>query len=404
MKRIKVTEKQYDKIISELYESTYNSASDKVMGESDLDYWKDYAESKKQSDERAKEGGILGKLLSDTKMDKNENVYTKWFPTRFAVEALMSKAYFPLFKEFAQYCKEKFGLMDKADIYMIWLDYTHSVVKMIPDQTVLKELYKSTYNSAASEAMERGDEELALDFLKHSNEMGIDDNLRYDTTKIVHKDGDHVVLDLDQNEDEFTYDEDDISYQDNDWLVIDMDDEDKTNYDFYGVGSSDMDADGIPDDVDDELSVDRFDIKQRIQSELNTMLNEESKGENYMFFSNLKQMRRQLDIMINEFDSNMVNDVLNNGHDWADDHITEAKVNIDQVFDFFMNKLKDEDGVEYKDYSLWDPYGDGDMLDPYDSEDMLEEKWSEKYKKSIDCNNPKGFSQRAHCQGRKNRN
>jgi hypothetical protein len=123
-------------------------------------------------------------------------------------------------------------------------------------------------------------------------------------------------------------------------------------------------------------------------------INEESKGENYMFFSNLKQMRRQLDIMINEFDSNMVNDVLNNGHDWADDHITEAKVNIDQVFDFFMNKLKDEDGVDYKDYSLWNPYGDGDML---------EEKWSEKYKKSIDCNNPKGFSQRAHCQGRKKR-
>ena len=31
----------------------------------------------------------------------------------------------------------------------------------------------------------------------------------------------------------------------------------------------------------------------------------------------------------------------------------------------------------------------------------VEEKWSEKYKKSIDCNNPKGFSQKAHCQGRK---
>jgi hypothetical protein len=27
--------------------------------------------------------------------------------------------------------------------------------------------------------------------------------------------------------------------------------------------------------------------------------------------------------------------------------------------------------------------------------------WSEKYKRSIDCENPKGFSQRAHCQGRK---
>ena len=32
---------------------------------------------------------------------------------------------------------------------------------------------------------------------------------------------------------------------------------------------------------------------------------------------------------------------------------------------------------------------------------IVTEKWSEKYKKSINCNNPKGFSQRAHCQGRK---
>lgn len=33
--------------------------------------------------------------------------------------------------------------------------------------------------------------------------------------------------------------------------------------------------------------------------------------------------------------------------------------------------------------------------------DHLREKWSAKYKSSINCNNPKGFSQRAHCQGRK---
>jgi len=32
---------------------------------------------------------------------------------------------------------------------------------------------------------------------------------------------------------------------------------------------------------------------------------------------------------------------------------------------------------------------------------ILEEEWSDKYKRSIDCNNPKGFSQRAHCQSRK---
>jgi hypothetical protein len=34
-------------------------------------------------------------------------------------------------------------------------------------------------------------------------------------------------------------------------------------------------------------------------------------------------------------------------------------------------------------------------------QDEVTEKWSEKYKKSIDCSNPKGFSQKAHCDGRK---
>lgn len=33
--------------------------------------------------------------------------------------------------------------------------------------------------------------------------------------------------------------------------------------------------------------------------------------------------------------------------------------------------------------------------------EVISEKWSAKYKRSINCSNPKGFSQRAHCQGRK---
>jgi len=31
----------------------------------------------------------------------------------------------------------------------------------------------------------------------------------------------------------------------------------------------------------------------------------------------------------------------------------------------------------------------------------LGEGWSAKYKKSINCSNPKGFSQKAHCAGKK---
>lgn len=35
--------------------------------------------------------------------------------------------------------------------------------------------------------------------------------------------------------------------------------------------------------------------------------------------------------------------------------------------------------------------------------EMLVEKWTNKYKKSINCSNPKGFSQKAHCAGRRKR-
>jgi hypothetical protein len=43
----------------------------------------------------------------------------------------------------------------------------------------------------------------------------------------------------------------------------------------------------------------------------------------------------------------------------------------------------------------------GNSADESVDMEALKEKWSAKYKKSIDCNNPKGFSQKAHCQGRK---
>jgi hypothetical protein len=33
--------------------------------------------------------------------------------------------------------------------------------------------------------------------------------------------------------------------------------------------------------------------------------------------------------------------------------------------------------------------------------EIVTEKWSDKYKRSINCSNPKGFSQKAHCAGRK---
>ena len=52
------------------------------------------------------------------------------------------------------------------------------------------------------------------------------------------------------------------------------------------------------------------------------------------------------------------------------------------------------------------PIPSGFMVDPAgmlrkENGATVDEGWSDKYKKSINCDNPKGFSQRAHCQGRK---
>jgi hypothetical protein len=52
-------------------------------------------------------------------------------------------------------------------------------------------------------------------------------------------------------------------------------------------------------------------------------------------------MRRQCDLLL-DLERDMVDSILDNGHDWAQDHIAEAKNNLDQVFDFLMNETKQE--------------------------------------------------------------
>ena len=77
------------------------------------------------------------------------------------------------------------------------------------------------------------------------------------------------------------------------------------------------------------------------------VLREEEKkhSSRYMFFSNLEQMRRQCDMLL-EMDQDEIESILENGHDWAQDHISEAKNNMDQVFDFLKNEM--EGGSDYE--------------------------------------------------------
>jgi len=68
-------------------------------------------------------------------------------------------------------------------------------------------------------------------------------------------------------------------------------------------------------------------------------------SQRYMFFSNLEQMKRQCEMLL-EMDQQQIESILSNGHDWAQDHIAEAKNNMDQVFDFLMNETKGSDSEE----------------------------------------------------------
>jgi len=87
------------------------------------------------------------------------------------------------------------------------------------------------------------------------------------------------------------------------------------------------------------------------ESQLNKLvkkiINEKDYGQikNYMFFYNLEQLMRQAKLLL-ELDPMQVEKILMDGHDWADDHITVAKENLDQVFDFMMNETEYSDRYE----------------------------------------------------------
>jgi hypothetical protein len=81
------------------------------------------------------------------------------------------------------------------------------------------------------------------------------------------------------------------------------------------------------------------DIKNLV---LRALKEAEHEHNRYMFFSNLEQLKRQAERLL-ELDSEEIHSILEDGHDWADDHITVAKENLDQVFDFMMNEIHGED-------------------------------------------------------------
>jgi hypothetical protein len=128
---------------------------------------------------------------------------------------------------------------------------------------------------------------------------------------------------------------------------------------------SEQDIDYTTDDFLNTTEMDEEDIDESFGNENEIFEQEEPENDRYMFFSNLEQIHRQMGILL-EKDPEMIRSILENGHDWAQDHIATAKESIDQVFDFIMNEENGDDNEEmFEGYE----YDDENEINPDDFED-----------------------------------
>ena len=79
----------------------------------------------------------------------------------------------------------------------------------------------------------------------------------------------------------------------------------------------------------------KSELQQLIKEEISKTLNEDK--DNYMFFQNLKTIRDAVDEMLS-LDPAMVDMVLSDGHDWANDHIATSKDDVEEVKNFLTTK------------------------------------------------------------------
>jgi len=119
------------------------------------------------------------------------------------------------------------------------------------------------------------------------------------------------------------------------------------------------------------------DVNESIEFELVTEDEDKEKTDRYMFISNLKQMCRQAELILKQ-DVEQIESLLDDGHDWAQDHVAVAKENLDQVFDFLMNKIKNKKEEELE------------MDSDLSSDDELEEG------SSRNLTNKKGMNQKPY--------
>ena len=83
--------------------------------------------------------------------------------------------------------------------------------------------------------------------------------------------------------------------------------------------------------------------------------------DNYMFFQNLHTLKNAIDELM-ELDPHEVDQILNNGHGWALDHIATSVDDVEEVYHFMANS------IEMGYHGDEEQHGGGEMGDSDDDE------------------------------------
>ena len=58
----------------------------------------------------------------------------------------------------------------------------------------------------------------------------------------------------------------------------------------------------------------------------------------YMFFSNLKVIKEKVDTMLS-MDRKKIDEELGKGHDWASDHVTSSRDDLEEVYNWLISRV-----------------------------------------------------------------
>jgi len=89
--------------------------------------------------------------------------------------------------------------------------------------------------------------------------------------------------------------------------------------------------------------------------------NHDGDVQNYMFFGNLKTIKRLVDEML-EMDEAEVDAMLTNGHNWALDHIATSKDDVEEVFNFLAGHSEENEEEHHEEKPILGEEGSDDNI------------------------------------------